>query len=392
MLDKSIDLVAVLIVTSVALALALLGLQNGAVMLLLAVLLALFLPGYALIAWRAQGEFSFPIRLVLSVGLSVGLTTLAAWLLAWTPWGLQIRLWVLVLGSITVGAAAAALLRRTSVFVYASPHAPTLRHPLVVAAGSGLVLAVIGTAWTGTPEQSSAAMTLFGFPPDAGASASLVVPRDARSSAASSAVAGGPAPSAPPPAAAATPMPAAAVAPDLTEARQINIALGDWPTRQTNTASQRYTDGQYRVVLMGQPSIGVSSRLPAADYRLSVDIALEQGVAGLVFLAAEPTVLYRIMFDRERGYAIERVSTVTNQVALVADWTTSTAVQSTPLQVRIERRGDTLQFFANDQPLTIFPVPDGDVTNHVGVALADASGQGQAAFTNLVVEQLTDVR
>ena len=38
------------------------------------------------------------------------------------------------------------------------------------------------------------------------------------------------------------------------------------------------------------------------------------------------------------------------------------------------------------------PVPDGDVTNHVGVALADASGQGQAAFTNLVVEQLSDER
>jgi hypothetical protein len=181
-------------------------------------------------------------------------------------------------------------------------------------------------------------------------------------------------------------MPAAA--PDLPVAQRMNIGLGDWPTRHTATAIQSYTDGQYRVALTGQPSIGVSFRLPTDAYRLSIDIAIEQGAAGVVFLAAEPTVFYRIMFDAERGYAIERLHSTTDQVALAADWTESAAVQAPSIRVRIERRGDTLQFFANDEALTTFPVPDGPVTNHVGVAVADTSARGQASFTNLVVEQL----
>ncbi len=126
------------------------------------------------------------------------------------------------------------------------------------------------------------------------------------------------------------------------------------------------------------------------DYRLSIDIALERGAAGLVFLAAEPAVVYRIMFDAERGYAIERLPSTADQDAL--DWTPSAAVQATPMRVRIERRDTTVQFFANDEPLTTFTVPDGPVTNHVGVALADASGEGQATFTNLVVERVPDAQ
>jgi hypothetical protein len=172
----------------------------------------------------------------------------------------------------------------------------------------------------------------------------------------------------------------------------MNIALGDWPTRHTATARQGYTDGQYRVALTGQPSIGVSSRLPTQNYRLSIDIAREQGAAGLVFLAAEPTVVYRIMFDAERGYAIQRLDSTTDQVTFAVDWTPRAVVQATPLRVRIERRGPTLQFFANDEALTTFTVPDGPVINHVGVALEDAAGRGQAAFTNLVVEQVSDAR
>ena len=257
MVHQSLDVVAVLIVTLVAMVLVLLGLPDGIAMLLLGVPLALFSPGYALLAWWAQGEFTRPLRLLLSVGLSVGLTTIGGWLLAWTPWGLQLPVLVLAVGSITVAAAAAALRRRTVVFVYATPHPPPLRHPLVLAAGSGVVLAALGAAWTGTVGWSSAAT------PSALPAASPVVMRDGRGSADPVGVVDVPAlPPADirPPAATTTPIPAA-VAPEPLTAHQLPIALGDWPTRHTATAIQSYTDCQYRVVLSGQPSIGVSSRI-----------------------------------------------------------------------------------------------------------------------------------
>ena len=63
---------------------------------------------------------------------------------------------------------------------------------------------------------------------------------------------------------------------------------------------------------------------------------------------------------------------------------------SEDIRVRIQRQGNTIQFFANDQPLTAIDVPDGRVTNQVGVVLADSSEQGQVTFTDLVVEQLSN--
>ncbi len=159
---------------------------------------------------------------------------------------------VLVVGSITVAAAAAALRRRTVVFVYAILHPPTLRHPLVVAAGSGVVLAVIGATWTGTAGRSSAAALRFGLGGSASPLASPLVVRNALGSADSAEVADGPAPhlvGTHPSAASTTPR-SAAVASERPKVHRLNIALSDWPIRHTATARQDYTDGQYRVALV----------------------------------------------------------------------------------------------------------------------------------------------
>ena len=152
----------------------------------------------------------------------------------------------------------------------------------------------------------------------------------------------------------------------------------------------RYEADQYQLTLNGQPNVSVASVIPVESYRLSIDIAIDEGEVGVIFLAVEPASFLRIMFNTEGAYAIEEVQQNSTDVTLLEEWTASTALEGTePIRVQIERQGDTIQFFANDQPLTTFNVPDGDVTNQAGVALTTASEQGQATFTALVVEQLS---
>ncbi len=131
--------------------------------------------------------------------------------------------------------------------------------------------------------------------------------------------------------------------------------------------------------------------LPADQYRLGITMALENGQAGVIFLAVEPISFYRIMIDTEGAYTIQRAHQNNDDVSTIVDWTASTALQSSEdIRIQIQRQGDTIQFFANDQPLTTIDVPDSRVTNQVGVVLTDSSERGQVTFTDLVVEQLSD--
>ncbi len=143
-------------------------------------------------------------------------------------------------------------------------------------------------------------------------------------------------------------------------------------------------------MINGQPSVSVSSTLPADDYRLSIDVAIEDGAAGVIFLAVEPVTFYRILFNPQGTYTIQRVQQNNDAVSTIVDWMASTALQSSDtIHVQIERQGATIQFFANDELLTTMAVPDSPVTNQVGVVLTDPSERGQATFTNLVVDQLS---
>lgn len=173
-----------------------------------------------------------------------------------------------------------------------------------------------------------------------------------------------------------------------------NGAAEGWPTDQTETWSAGLVDGRYQLKLNGQTSIGFTTPTPADNYRLSVDLSVSQGGAGLVFLFTEPATSYRIIIS-EGAFAIERqegnATTQENVITKIVDWTESQALQNEPGAVNrltIERRGEQVYFFANDQPLSEFAVPPGPFVNRYGFVLTSRSGQGEATFDNLRGEEL----
>jgi hypothetical protein len=425
MLDRSLDVVAVIIVSAVALALALLGLDSGVVPILLGGPLALVLPGYACVALFAPSKLSIAKRLLLSLLLSLLLTALGWWLLPQTPWGTQIKSWAVWLGSITLGAALIAFIRDHVRTRYVSPRPAALRSLAVCVLASALFTALV-VARTDTTELTSAALLERWLAPSeqatpvpstsdvalgvsspratASATATATLPPTTATAppVSTTAVAVNTSTEAPVPTE--TPMPTEAPVPtetpvptqepaptasDALVAERLPIELSDWPTRESDTTSMRYEADQYQLALNGQPNVSVASVIPVDSYRLSIDIALAAGEAGVIFLAVEPSSFLRIMFNTEGEYALQEVQQNSTDVALLEEWTASTALEGTePIRVQIERQGNTIRFFANDQPLTTFDVPNGDVTNQAGVALATASEQGRATFTALVVEQL----
>jgi uncharacterized membrane protein len=83
------------------------GIDSVLIRTILVLPLALALPGYALTTALFRGRATrVAERLVLSLGLSLAVTVVGGVLLDWTPWGLQARSWVLLLGSITLSATA----------------------------------------------------------------------------------------------------------------------------------------------------------------------------------------------------------------------------------------------------------------------------------------------
>lgn len=169
-----------------------------------------------------------------------------------------------------------------------------------------------------------------------------------------------------------------------------------WPTGETETWSAGFVDGRYQLKLNGQTSIGFTTPTPADNYRLSVDLAVSQGGAGLVFLFTEPATSYRVIVA-DGAFAVERqegnATTQENIVTKIVDWTESAALQKAPGAVNrltIERQGEVVRFIANDQPLSEFSVPPGPFVNRYGFVLTSRTGQGEAAFDNLRGEQLPD--
>jgi hypothetical protein len=162
-----------------------------------------------------------------------------------------------------------------------------------------------------------------------------------------------------------------------------------WPVRETETWSAQYVDDRYQLTLKGKPTIGFSFPLPSEQYRLGVDVTVRGGSAGVVFLYAEPSTFYQLVIDEENRYAIQRVDgeIVTN----VVDWTPSEALSVEPNaadRLRVRREGTLVHFFANDELLTDFAVPPGEVVNRYGFVVNSSNGEAQATFDNLIGERL----
>lgn len=165
---------------------------------------------------------------------------------------------------------------------------------------------------------------------------------------------------------------------------------GSWLVRNDESWSAVMRDGRYLLSLNGQTNLGISRALPAGDYRISLTLTMEAGGAGAIFLAAEPATFYRLLLTPDGAFAVQVIEEDTQLVSNLIDWTASDALAQGGArnQVRIERTGDTLAFYANDLPLATLAVPDGLVHNQVGVALASRQGQAAAAFDDLRAEQL----
>lgn len=161
-----------------------------------------------------------------------------------------------------------------------------------------------------------------------------------------------------------------------------------WIVRDAATWSAAYTEGQYQLALHGQNNLNLSSSIPAGDYQLSVDVAVTQGGAGVVFLAAKPATFYRIMINVDGLYALQLQRE--NDVLDIIPWTASDSLRrpaGAAQRLHIERRGTTMQVFANDQVLLRWSIPAGDTVNQYGFAITAQQGAALARFDNLVVEQ-----
>jgi hypothetical protein len=199
--------------------------------------------------------------------------------------------------------------------------------------------------------------------------------------------------SSPPPATARpTPRPAPTPTPEVKTfvVENFESTTNGFLTRETSTSSAGVVDGQYRLKLAGQQNIGFTTPLPASDYRLSFDLSVQQGGAGLVFLVAPPATTYRLLITPDGAFALERQDEAAATQLL--SWTESAALRTGSEAVnrlQIERRGNQMRFFANDELLTDYTIPEGEFENRYGFVLASRSGQGQALFDNLRGELLS---
>jgi uncharacterized membrane protein len=107
---RNADLVATAVAAAAAAAVVL-GVSSVYLRTPFAILLLLILPGYALSAAIFK-RLDVPVRILLSLSLSIGVAILGAIVLDLTPWGLRLRSWTVFLGAVTICAAALASARR----------------------------------------------------------------------------------------------------------------------------------------------------------------------------------------------------------------------------------------------------------------------------------------
>jgi Protein of unknown function (DUF1616) len=183
MLARSLDLILVSGTAAATVALAFVGADSVPARMMLALPLLLLLPGYALCAAAFTGRWPGAVeRATLSVGLSMAIAALGGYVLNWSAAGLQMGSWAILLGSITLGSSAVALLRRAADGRRRTPEdaqarmlgsaqtrmpSPVRRLPSAAAVGQGLVLSLaalvvvgsMGLAQTGALRESRSGFT-----------------------------------------------------------------------------------------------------------------------------------------------------------------------------------------------------------------------------------------
>jgi hypothetical protein len=180
--------------------------------------------------------------------------------------------------------------------------------------------------------------------------------------------------------------------PDIFIEDDFSTTANGWPQEETDTWSAGYEDGRYVLRLNGRTSIGFTTRLPADNYRLGIDLAVVEGGAGLVFLFAEPGTTYRFLVTPDGAYSIEQSVQQQQEsiVTKIVDWTPHPALANSGgvNRLLVERQGQQIRFLAGETEITTFDIPEGDTSNRYGFVLTARSGQAQATFDNLLGERL----
>jgi uncharacterized membrane protein len=131
----------------------------------LAAPLVLVLPGYALVtATFPPRTLGTPERLALSIGASIALAVLGAFVLNWLPWGLQTATWTVLLAGLTLLASAVAHSCRRKLPAMFVPKSHTPKSPanwrpvqLRLRDGALLLVAVALVVWAASLSREGAA-------------------------------------------------------------------------------------------------------------------------------------------------------------------------------------------------------------------------------------------
>ncbi len=142
---------------------SLVGAGIAAVHGLVGVVLALFLPGYAITAAALPTRMrGFWERLVLSLGLSISVAAFSGLVLTWTPFGLRPTSWLAALGTVTAAAAGYALVRRGRPWVNRAGRYQLgirARVPLLIGTAALIGAGAIAVAYQGVIDEPQPAYT-----------------------------------------------------------------------------------------------------------------------------------------------------------------------------------------------------------------------------------------
>jgi hypothetical protein len=162
-----------------------------------------------------------------------------------------------------------------------------------------------------------------------------------------------------------------------------------WPASEQTGWAAGYEAGRYWLKLNGQRTISYSIAINSPECWVAADVQVKNGYAGLIFLASDPNIVYRLLIDNAGRYRLERQQA--GSATALRDWTADAALQTGAQATnRIEARRveSEVTLLANGTELMRYTLPaEQTFQSRVGMTIdAVARDSGALAyFDNLVV-------
>jgi hypothetical protein len=175
----------------------------------------------------------------------------------------------------------------------------------------------------------------------------------------------------------------------LIRSRETFDSASSWPAQEQPGWGSGYEGGRYWLKLDGQQTVSYRIPLDATEFRISADVQVRGGYAGLLFLASAPDILYRFQIDSAGRYRLARRQG--GDVTALIDWTAADALKpgsDAVNQIEVRRVEDDITLFANDTRLATYPLPAGTQFQTIVGMTLDAIARDTATmayFDNLVV-------